>query len=156
VSLIPARKQRAHKILTGFRYIFGAKSPSDSDSPLTSGVTSSLPGLFSSTLSGLPNRTSYTFFPPKTWAELHSCVWKSPTWYRLHYRISNIPEYENLQHLFVKILNVPLEPQLDNFLDYLVQLKKPYLEHRRVIIDNIYDELNAEAQRDPSSESRIR
>ena len=156
MSLIPARKQRARKILTGFRYIFGAKSPSDSNSPLTSGVTSSLPGLFSSTLSGLPNRTSYTFFPPKKWTELRSCIWKGPTWYRLHKTISKISEYKNLQHLFVEILNVALEPQLDNFLDYLEQLKNPRLEHRRVIIDNIYDELNAEAQRDPSSESRIR
>ncbi len=105
----------------------------------------------------LPDRTNCTFIPPKKWVELRNCVWTGPSWYGQHHRISNIPEYENLQHLFVKILDVPLEPKLDDFLNYLVLLKQPRLEHRpRVLVKNIYDKLNAEAQRDPSSASRIK
>jgi hypothetical protein len=96
--------------------------------------------------------TNYIFFPTNEWKkddgwfEAKSCIWNAPDWYRAQYQLSRIPEYQSLGFFFVNILKIPLVPQVDEYLEYIVRLKKEHHAARRSsLLRLIYDELNVKA-----------
>jgi hypothetical protein len=97
--------------------------------------------------------TNYIFFPSSDWLQIQplwidtkSCIWKAPDWYRAHYQLSKIPAYQSLQFFFVNVLKIALEPNMENYFEYIVRLKEErHATRRSEILRLIYEEINAKA-----------
>jgi hypothetical protein len=92
----------------------------------------------------------HIFTREDTWCLPSSCRWDSPSWYRRHYILARVPEYESLKTFFVDFLSVPVKPGTDDYLEYISSyLKTPSsVEKRHKILKLLYDQLHLEIKED--------